>query len=125
MPRIKITKQFKFEAAHFLPNYEGACNNLHGHSYLLEISLEGYPKENGSEMGMVMDFGRLKKIVNEEIIEKMDHHLLNDIPGLENPTAEKMVVWVWNILFEKLPDIVSVKLWETETSYVEYKGERI
>ena len=125
MSRIKITKQFKFEAAHFLPNYEGACNNLHGHSYLLEISLEGYPKENGSEMGMVMDFGRLKKIVNEEIIEKMDHHLLNDIPGLENPTAEKMVVWVWNILFEKLPDIVSVKLWETETSYVEYKGERI
>lgn len=125
MPRIRITKQFKFEAAHFLPNHKGACNRLHGHSYLLEISLEGYPKETGPETGMVMDFGNLKQIVHREIIDKMDHFLLNEIPGLDNPTAENMCIWIWDKLFDWVQGITSVRVWETATAYAEYQGERI
>lgn len=125
MSRLSITKQFKFEAAHVLPNHEGACNRLHGHSYLVEVSIEGYPKETGAEAGMVMDFGNLKQIVNREVIDKMDHQFLNEIPGLENPTAENMCVWIWDKLSKWVPGIANIRVWETATAYAEYKGERV
>lgn len=125
---VTVTRGFEFEAAHFLPNYDGKCKDLHGHSYKLEVSISG---DIGFKSGMVMDFGFLKDIVNKNVIDKFDHKLLNDIFDL--PTAENMVVWIKDTIKENLPkpimegvtslEVVSVKLWETSNSYAEWRKE--
>jgi len=113
---MKITKIFTFEAAHHLPNYEGICANIHGHHYVLEVTIDGpvdYPK------GMVMDFGELKDIVNEYVIDELDHTDLNTV--LDNPTAECLVQWIEDKLKKPLQNgankLYSIRLWETPTSY--------
>lgn len=124
-----ITKIFSFEAAHHLPNHQGACHNTHGHSYKLEITLDGWTNGNpaSNEYGMIMDFGKLKSIVQKEIIDRFDHQDLNSI--FPNPTAENMVDEIADILSEKIdrgndgPILFSVKLWETSTSYAEWRAE--
>lgn len=132
MPKVSVTKQFRFEAAHFLPNYSGLCKNIHGHSYLLEVMIE-----SGSEgiwgnrysvnpvESMVIDFSELKVIVKHEIIDKLDHSDLNN-PDLEEiqfpywmPTAENMVIWVWKRLKPQLQGLKKIRLWETVSSYAE------
>ena len=108
---ILIVKEFSFEAAHFLPDYEGACGNTHGHSYRLKIAIGGKINEHG----MIMDFKELKRIVKEEIVDKYDHKFLNN--HFSNPTAELMVKKIGETLQNQfLPDIVWVKLWETRDS---------
>jgi 6-pyruvoyltetrahydropterin/6-carboxytetrahydropterin synthase len=113
-----ITKEFTFDAAHFIPNYHGKCEKLHGHTYKLQVSIEG----DVNEHGMVLDFAELKKIVKEHVIHKLDHTSLNDT--IENPSAENTAIWIWaqlkNIQGAKLYE---VKLWETPTSFVTYHGE--
>lgn len=112
---ITVTKIFKFDAAHLLPEYEGKCKNLHGHSFVLDVEIAGM--YNGPKVydTMVLDFGDLKQIVTEEIIDRLDHHYLNEIiPG--PPTAENMVGWIARILGERGLDVVRVNLWETDTS---------
>lgn len=112
-----ITTDFYFEAAHKLLNYNGPCKNLHGHSYRLGISVSGPIKKDG----MVIDFVTLNKIVTDNIISKLDHTYLNDI--IEQPTAENIVVWIWNKLsLIKFP-IYEIKLWETANSHVTYRGK--
>lgn len=88
---MKITQVFTFEAAHQLPLVPDGhkCKNMHGHSYRVEITFEGDLKENG----FVADFFDIEKMVGP-IIKKLDHHTLNDIEGLENPTAENIVLWI-------------------------------
>jgi 6-pyruvoyltetrahydropterin/6-carboxytetrahydropterin synthase len=113
-----VTKKFTFSAAHFLTKYKGKCENLHGHTYKLTVTVEGDMKDDG----MVIDFVELKKIVNERVIDKLDHSSLNDL--FENPTAELIAKWVW----EQLGDIpgarlYEVKLWESSTSSVTYRGQ--
>lgn len=113
-----ITRLFEFESAHFLRNYHGKCANLHGHSYKLEVSAKG--KLNDS--GMVIDFTDLKHIVTS-LIERLDHRDLNSLFPNMNPTAENLVVWIYNELEVAMPEgvnLVRVKLWETSNSYVEY-----
>lgn len=121
---ITVTKIFMFESSHHLPHYEGACHNLHGHSYKLEVTVGGeiesgikHPKK-----GMIIDFKDLKQIVNEVAVDKYDHSYLNDF--FENPTAEIMVEQIAKDIIERLPTkdlyLVSCKLWETTTSYAEY-----
>lgn len=102
MLTLKVTKQFGFEAAHFLTKYHGKCERMHGHSYKLFITVEGPLQENG----MVIDFVILKKIVKEKIIEKFDHQCLNDF--FENPTAENVAVWIWNELAD-LPSLLQAE----------------
>jgi 6-pyruvoyltetrahydropterin/6-carboxytetrahydropterin synthase len=121
-----IGKIFRFEAAHQLPNHNGKCRNLHGHSYKLEVEVTGPIKEaNGdSDEGMIMDFGDLKKIVQEEIIDLVDHQFLNEVvpPEHQPTTAENMVNWMSHLIWDRLwEDIIElrVRLWETETSYAE------
>ena len=77
-PLIRITKEFKFEMAHALMGYDGPCRNIHGHSYSLKVTVAGYPitDENHPKLGMVMDFGDLKKIVKEAVIDEFDHALV-------------------------------------------------
>lgn len=128
MRRVHVTKEFKFESAHKLDNYEGDCSRLHGHSYKLQVTVSGLIDPDFASTQavdyMVIDFKELNKIVNKNIIESHDHEYLNNL--YTNPTAEIMVLGIFDTLKEVLPKdlkLESVKLWETETSFAEYKGE--
>lgn len=120
---ITLTKQFMFEASHHLPHYDGACHNLHGHSYKLEVTVCGDIEMNPNhpKCGMIIDFNDLKNIVKEVAVDKYDHSYLNNF--FPNPTAEIMVAQIAMDIKEKLPKdvvLVSCKLWETTTSYAQY-----
>ncbi len=118
---LLVSKEFKFDAAHNLTKYHGKCEKLHGHTYKLRITIKG---ELDSE-GMVYDFSELKKIVNEEVVSKLDHTYLNDL--IPQPTAENIAVWVWKTLQDKLKGnthhLYEVVIWETESSFVTYNGD--
>lgn len=123
---LTVTKQFKFEACHNLPHYEGACHNLHGHSYKLDVTVAGkiIKDENNPKCGMIIDFKDIKKIVKENVVAKYDHSYLNEF--FPNPTAEIMVATIARDIHCNLPEgvyLVSVKLWETDSSYAEYVAE--
>jgi 6-pyruvoyltetrahydropterin/6-carboxytetrahydropterin synthase len=109
-----LVKKFKFESCHHLNQYEGKCANQHGHGYKMEIVIEG---AINPRTGLVMDFGILKNIVNDHIVEKFDHVNLNDVMD-ENPTAENMCYWVWEELEKTtLRDFLQeIRIWETEGS---------
>jgi len=116
--RISVEKTFEFHAAHYLPHHEGKCKNLHGHTYKLAVTVSGDVRSDWSpEAGMIMDFGKLKEIVNAKIINKYDHSNLNF--HFENPTAEVMARKIFTVLQTELPERVylrSVRLYETPTS---------
>lgn len=116
-----IYKHFTFDSAHELPNVpEGhKCKNLHGHTYHLTVYLEG---ELDEKLGWVMDFSDLKQVM-KPVLKQMDHHYLNDLPGLENPTSEVLVRWIWNQIQPNLPLLKRLELRETPTSGVIYEGE--
>ena len=119
--RDSLTKSFNFEAAHWLPTFpeEHKCRRLHGHSFQVDVVVEG---EVEPEKGYLVDFGELKKVV-EPVIDSLDHRLLNDIPGLENPTSEMVARWVWDNLVEKIPLLCEVHVRETCTSGCGYRGD--
>lgn len=122
---ITVTKVFMFEASHSLPHYVGACHKLHGHSYKLEVTVTGAIEADTSnpKCGMIIDFKDLKEVVKEIVVDKYDHAYLNDF--FENPTAEVMVSKIASDLIRGLPKgvlLVSCKLWETTTSYAEYRA---
>lgn len=113
-----VSKEFTFDAAHFLTKYHGKCENLHGHTYRLRVTVEGPVGEEG----MVVDFKVLKNLVKEKVIDKYDHQSLNDF--FENPSAELIAIQVWNDLVKELPvKLYEVILWETADSFVTYRGE--
>lgn len=113
-PFISIVKEFSFASAHFLPNYDGKCANLHGHEWRVEIEIR---KRIDPDSGMVIDFSTLKKIVNEGIVDILDHQLLNDY--IENPTAENLLVMIWEVLMfnSLLKGISRIQIWESRDSY--------
>ena len=118
-----VTKLFEFEACHHLPHYDGACHNLHGHSYKLEVTVSGQvsKNENDPKCGMIIDFKDLKAIVKSVAVDKYDHSNLNEF--FPNPTAEIMVKQIAVDIMSKLPQgvyLMSCKLWETSTSYAEW-----
>jgi len=118
---MEIFKKFAFDSAHFLPNVpEGhKCSNIHGHTYSLTVFLEGDLIE---DLEWVMDFKELKDVV-KPIIDRLDHTLINEIEGLENPTAERIVVWIWDQIKPELPLLSKLELNETPTSGAIYKGK--
>ncbi|WP_068546540.1 6-carboxytetrahydropterin synthase QueD [Thalassotalea crassostreae] len=118
---IEIYKEFTFEAAHKLPNVPDGhkCGRLHGHSYNVRIHLKGTVDKNS---GWFIDFSDVKTIF-KPIYNQLDHHYLNDIEGLENPTAEVISKWIWNKLKPELPELFAVELMETCTCGVIYKGQ--
>tara|TARA_Y100000310_G_scaffold325538_1_gene389156 strand:- start:902 stop:1234 length:333 start_codon:yes stop_codon:yes gene_type:complete len=109
---MKITKIFTFDSAHRLPWHKGKCFTLHGHTYKLEVTVEGPLNKDG----IVVDFGDLKKVVKKEILDKYDHKYLNKF--FDNPTAE-LVVKEFHKILRKDFNIVRLRLWETPTSYAE------
>ncbi len=118
---MEIYKEFHFEAAHRLPNVpEGhKCARLHGHSFHLRLVISG---DVGEDSGWIMDFAELKTHFGP-IYDQLDHHYLNDIPGLENPTSENIARWIWHKLKPQLPELSAVELRETCTSGCIYRGD--
>lgn len=116
---MRLTKIFTFDAAHFLTQYHGKCENVHGHTYRLEVTVEGPVGVDG----LVMDFAELKTLIKEKVLNKLDHSHLND--HFENPSAELVAMWIWDQVKDGLPEGVSlaeVKLFETPESFVTYNG---
>lgn len=144
MSKIRITKQFNFETGHALFGYDGKCKNVHGHSYKLSVTVIGEPITDSSNVkfGMVIDFGDLKKIIKEEIVDIFDHATVfnQNTPHIElakelkdrghhvilvnyQPTSENMVIDFSTKIKNRLPDTIklfSLKLQETETSFAEW-----
>jgi len=126
---IKLTKSFTFDAAHFLPNHKGKCSNMHGHTYRLEVTVvrdNGMLITGGSDDGMVIDFSDLKDVVKVEVIDKIDHKVLNEVLPFRT-TAENMAAHILSVLTDKLQSrgvkVDKIKLWETPDSYVEIGHE--
>ncbi len=119
--RISLTKSIDFEAAHWLPTFpEGhKCRRLHGHSFKVDVVVEG---EVDPDKGYLIDFGEIK-VLTAPIVDALDHRLLNDIDGLENPTAEMLAKWIYDRLAPDLPILKLVRVCETCTSAAEYAGE--
>lgn len=144
MVKIRITKQFNFETGHALYGYDGKCRNVHGHSYKLSVTVIGAPITDTQhvKLGMVIDFGDLKKIVKEEIVDKYDHATVfnKNTPHIElakelidrghsviladyQPTSENMVTHFAEKIMKRLPKNItlhSLKLQETDTSFAEW-----
>jgi 6-pyruvoyltetrahydropterin/6-carboxytetrahydropterin synthase len=117
---MEIFREFTFEAAHRLPHVPDGhkCARLHGHSYRVEVHIRG---EVGADTGWVMDFGDLA-MAFQPLREQLDHHYLNEVPGLENPTSEILARWIWDRLAGALP-LSAVQVRETCTSGCVYRGE--
>ena len=144
MSVIRLTKEFTFEAAHMLEGYDGLCREIHGHSYRLFVTIKGEPQSDpeSPKMGMVMDFGLLKRIVNEQIVSRLDHSfMMRNTPMAEEvcqnlgynfsrvvltddqPTCENMLADFAERLLGALPEeieLYSLRLHETATSYAEW-----
>ncbi|HVT76883.1 MAG TPA: 6-carboxytetrahydropterin synthase QueD [Acidimicrobiales bacterium] len=112
----RVTRSFSFEAAHQLEWHPGACKNLHGHSYRLEVTVSGPLTPEG----IVIDFGDLSALVRREVIDRFDHTYLNDL--LPNPTAELIAADIWERLSQAGAVLHRIRLWETENSSVEIEA---
>lgn len=150
---MRVTKEFTFDSAHFLPNYYGKCERMHGHTYKLRVTVEGKLGENG----LLIDFVVLKRVVKKQVLDKLDHQIINDT--IEVASCENTAKWIWDQLvdlkkliarelddpnlpesitkyFKEAPDetldtsdfsdqvkLAEITLWETPTSFVTYTGE--
>ncbi|WP_147804963.1 6-carboxytetrahydropterin synthase QueD [Alkalicoccus halolimnae] len=127
--RVMISKEFSFDAAHHLHEYEGKCKNLHGHTYRVVFGISGYV----DDIGIMIDFGDIKEIWKENIETYLDHRYLNEMLPPMNTTAENMVVWIYEQMEQALQErnkagnqelrTEFVRLFETPTSYAEITRE--
>lgn len=115
-----IFKDFRIEAAHRLPNVPPGhkCARLHGHSFRISVYVSG-PLD--PHTGWVCDFADIQSAA-APVVEALDHHCLNDIAGLENPTSEQLAVWIWERLKPRLPALSRLLIHETCTSGCDYRG---
>ena len=114
--KIRIAKMFDFDAAHFLPlvSDDHKCRRLHGHTYRVEVVCEGEPDERG----MVVDYAEIASAW-DPVHADIDHRLLNDIPGLQNPTTENLAPWILRRVVIAVPQVVSVRVFESATTWCE------
>ncbi|MBL8879388.1 MAG: 6-carboxytetrahydropterin synthase QueD [Phycisphaerales bacterium] len=119
--RVALTKSFTFEAAHWLPTFppHHKCRRMHGHSFRVSIVVEG---DVNPATGYLIDYGEMRAAY-EPVRARLDHFLLNDIPGLDVPTAENIAAWIWRQIKPALPMLSAVIVDETCTSRCEYRGE--
>ena len=117
---MRLERSYRFEAAHFLPKVPAGhkCARMHGHSYLVEVVIEG---EIDPERGWVMDFADIDDRA-APLVRELDHHVLNEIEDLVNPTSELLAVWLWKRLAPTLTGLVEVVVSETPTSRCVYRG---
>ena len=146
MAKIRVTKEFPFEMAHALWNYDGSCSNIHGHSYKLFVTLIGEPviDKKNPKYGMVVDFSDIKKLVKTRVVDEFDHALMISSDADANtlkstmqmfnrlkvvdfqPTCENILIHIAELIRHKLPDNIalhSLKLRETGNSYAEWYAE--
>ncbi|MBD3336530.1 MAG: 6-carboxytetrahydropterin synthase QueD [Candidatus Eisenbacteria bacterium] len=118
---MELVRSLHFQAAHHLPNVapDHKCRRMHGHAYRVEVCLKG-PVD--PQKGWLLDFGEIGAHV-EPLRRELDHTVLNEIPGLENPTAELLAGWIWKRLQTVLPHLHRVSVFESETSGCHYYGD--
>jgi 6-pyruvoyltetrahydropterin/6-carboxytetrahydropterin synthase len=118
---VRLTRTFRFEAAHALPTFPDGhkCRRLHGHSFRVDVEVAGAVDP---ATGYLIDYGQIKAAC-EPIRKRLDHYHLNEIEGLENPTSEVLAKWIWERLKPALPQLSAVTVHETCTSRCEYRGE--
>lgn len=118
---MEIFKEFTVEAAHRLPNVPKGhkCWRLHGHSFKIEVYISGEVEEKS---GWVIDFADIKSAF-QPLYDQLDHHYLNEVEGLENPTSENLAHWIWQKLIGSLPQLSKIVVRETCTSGCVYRGE--
>jgi 6-pyruvoyltetrahydropterin/6-carboxytetrahydropterin synthase len=118
---MNIFRVFTVEAAHRLPKVPAGhkCARLHGHSFRIELHLEGPLDER---FGWVMDFAEVRQAF-QPVFEQLDHHYLNEVPGLENPTSEELARWIWARTKPVLPLLSKIVVHETCTSGCSYSGD--
>jgi len=119
--RARITKEFRFEAAHTLPSLPDShkCRQMHGHSFKVEIHIEG---EVDPEIGWIYDHKVISQAMNP-LLEQLDHSYLNDLEGLESPTIEIMCAWFWRKLEKDLPGLCEITIFETPTARCSFFGD--
>jgi 6-pyruvoyltetrahydropterin/6-carboxytetrahydropterin synthase len=119
--RCQLSREFRFEAAHQLPKVPEThkCYRMHGHGYLITVVVEG---EVDDDLGWLMDFAAIDGVVNP-VIAELDHRVLNDLPGLANPTSEILAAWMWQRVAPGLPLMVELVVSETPSSRCTYRGE--
>lgn len=119
--KAEIIKTFRFEAAHALPNVpvEHKCSRLHGHSYRVDIHVEG---EVDARLGWVMDYGDLKRLV-EPVLGPLDHCDLGKVPGLGNSTSENLAKFLWDRIKPALSGLTQIVVWESEANRCVYRGQ--
>ncbi len=124
---FKLTKEYSFEASHLLPDHDGKCARLHGHSWVFAVVFSGDSLARiGPMRGMLLDYGRISAVVKPMIEELLDHRHLNDIAGLENPTSEVLASWLYHELQLRFSQEINlffdaVIVHETCTSECEYR----
>jgi len=118
--QVTLCKELRFESAHYLPHVpEGhRCGRMHGHSFRVEIAVRG---EVDPHTGWLLDYAEIKRSVGP-IIDEIDHRVLNEVPGLENPTSEVLAGWVWDRIVKQRPGLVRVTVFETCTTRCDYEG---
>ncbi|MBU1699208.1 MAG: 6-carboxytetrahydropterin synthase QueD [Candidatus Eisenbacteria bacterium] len=118
---VELVRTFTFQAAHYLPKVseDHKCRHMHGHAYRVEVSLRG---PVNPETGWLVDFGEIA-IVLDPIRKELDHTILNEIPGLENPTAEILSAWIWQRVTAGIPYLHRVSVFESENSGCHYLGD--
>lgn len=117
---MEVFRNFTFDAAHRLEHLPKGhkCARVHGHTYRLTVYAEG-PLD--PKVGWIVDFAQIKSVTNE-VIAPLDHHMLNEVPGLEQPTTEHIAIWIWDRLKPVLPELSRIELWENANSGVVYNG---
>jgi 6-pyruvoyltetrahydropterin/6-carboxytetrahydropterin synthase len=117
-PLMRVTQCFTFEAAHRLPNVPDThrCKRMHGHGYRVELTFEG---AIDLESGFVVDFLDIEAVF-ASILDQLDHRTLNEVAGLENPTAENIAIWVFDRVRPLIPSLCGVRLYETAMCWAEY-----
>ena len=113
-PYVSVTSTFKFDSAHYIPEHDKKCKFLHGHSYKLEVTVK---KRVDPDSNMVIDFGKLKPIVNQKVSDVLDHAYINNF--IEFPSSENIAVWIWEQLSVDIKGLEKIRLYETETNYSE------
>jgi len=120
--RVELTKTYGFEAAHRLPMVppDHKCARMHGHSFRIDVVVSGEVDET---LGWLVDFGDISAVVEPLLKRELDHRTLNDVPGLENPTSERLALWLWRRLSPALRGLSAITVQETCTARCTYRGD--
>jgi 6-pyruvoyltetrahydropterin/6-carboxytetrahydropterin synthase len=124
---LTVTRIFNLAAAHHLPTHGGKCKQFHGHNYKIEVEVRGELHSSGEESGMVMDFGRLKDVMQVAIIDRLDHSLLNETmpEWAQPPTAENMCLFIaQELITGEVKGVYHVRVWETDNSHADWRANK-